>query len=157
MPEEETNGLERLSFLIGKWAGKGEGFGNTSQVETTFRYILQDKFIQSQTWSIAHDMDGNLVEEHEDMGVFSYDPDLDKIVFREFYTEGYVITYTMEEAAEPEHTLVFTSLRQEGTGGMRARQRMKVVSEDEFESVLDLAQGDGEFSACQTIWMRRKS
>jgi len=149
---EAENKLEKLNFLIGAWTGQGESFGQTAAVEHRFEYILQNKFIQSSTRSISRNADGEVTEIHEDLGIYSYDPDRDVVVLREFYTEGYVNTYLMEET---ETGFVFTTERTQGAGGLRARLSYIVISEDAFEETLDLASPGKDFSFCLKNVMQR--
>ena len=149
---EAENKLEKLSFLIGAWTGDGESFGQTAAVEHRFEYILQNKFIQSRTRSVSRNSDGESTEIHEDMGVFSYDSDRDVVVLREFYTEGYVNTYLMEET---ETGFVFTTERTESAGGLMARLSFTVLSDDVFEETLELAGPGKEFSHCLRNVMKR--
>jgi len=120
MTNEEKGNLGNLEPLIGSWKGKGRGFGNVSEVENSFEYVLDSNFIHSETKSVAKDADGKIAEIHEDWGMFSYDLDRDTIILREFYSEGSVNIYHMEEVAEPGNQLVFTSVKTEGAGGLRA-------------------------------------
>lgn len=152
---EKKTGLKRLEFLLGRWSGDGEGFGHKSKVENSYEYVLQGKFIQSRSHSVARDDDGNLIEVHEDIGMFSYDPDRDAIILREFYTEGYVNIYVAEEVGDSGGSLTFTSEKTEGAGGLGARLRLNLISEDEYVMFLDLARPGEEFRECQVIRMRR--
>lgn len=156
MADSDTMGLDRLGFLIGNWKGKGEGFGQQSDVEHTYQFILQTHFIQSKTKSITYGSDGSIKEIHEDIGVFSYDIARQKIVFRGFYSEGYVNIYIMEDRSAVDQELVFTTEMTENAGGIMARLRMKILSENEYELVLDLAQEGADFKPCQTIRMKKE-
>jgi hypothetical protein len=150
-----VEGLRQLDFLIGKWTGQGQGFGRTSQVEHTYRYILQDRFIHCQTRSIANDEGGEVVDVHEDWEIYRYDPDGSAVILRGFYSEGYVNVYLMEAQSEGE--LVFTSEWTEGAGGMRARIRLDHLSPDEYTMALDLAAPGKDFVECQLVHMKRES
>jgi hypothetical protein len=155
--QKKDSGLERLEFLIGGWSGEGEGFGQKSDVKQTYQYILQDRFIHSRTKSVTRSQDGTVLDDHEDWGVFSFDPDRDFIVLREFYSEGYVNIYTMDEVGSGEKILIFSSEKTEGAGGLMARVRIKIISEFEYEMFLDLAKPGNEFRQCQVIRMKRDS
>jgi hypothetical protein len=157
MQENPENKLDDLGALIGSWTGEGRGFGNVSRITNTFEYVLQGHFIRSRTQSTAYDSDGEFVELHEDWGMFSYDPDRDAIVLREFYTEGYVNTYLMEEVGKPGKHFVFTSERTEGAGGLQARLRYDFLSDDAYTTCLDLAKPGEEFRECQVVKMVRDS
>jgi hypothetical protein len=155
MSMDRQNELDRLGFLIGSWTGVGEGFGHTSQVEHTYRLVLQNRFIQGETKSVARDDAGTIIEVHEDLGMFSFDPDRKAIVLREFHSEGYVNVYVMEDVEEPTVQLVFTSEKTEGAGGLLARLRYDLLSDDDYVVALDLAKPGEDFRECQVATMKR--
>jgi hypothetical protein len=157
MSDETDTGINQLQFLIGTWKGQGEGFGHKSEVEQTFQYMFDERFIQSKTRSIARDENGTVIEIHEDLEIFSYDNSREKVILRGFYSEGYVNEYVMEPGTEGENQLIFTSVKTENAGGMLARQRMEIISENEFTFTLDLAKKGEEFKPCQVIKMKRVS
>ncbi|HLF89116.1 MAG TPA: heme-binding beta-barrel domain-containing protein [Anaerolineales bacterium] len=157
MPEKKVIGLNPLRFLIGKWEGHGEGFGQKSEVEHSYQFVLQDQFIQSQTTSIVRGEDGTTEEIHEDLGIFSFDSARKKIIFRAFYSEGYINEYVMEEGTQAENQIILTTEKAENAGGMMARLRTEIISENEYVMTLDLANKGGEFKPCQVIRMRKVS
>ena len=157
MSRSDKEGLSQLDFLIGSWSGHGKGFGHTSKVWNTYQYVLQDKFIQSQAESIARDDSGEVIEFHEDMGIFSYDPDREAIILREFYTEGYVNEYVVEAVSGSEGSYIYRGEKSEGSGGLRAQLRLNLISDDEYEMYLDLARPGEDFRECQEIHMFRES
>ena len=110
MTNEEQGNLGNLESLIGSWKRKGRGFGNVSEVENSFEYVLDCNFVRSETKSVAKDADGKIAEIHEGWGMFSYDLDRDAIVLREIYSEGYVNIYHMGMAPATGNQLVFTSV-----------------------------------------------
>jgi hypothetical protein len=153
--QKTQTGLSVLDFLIGKWKGHGAGFGNTSVVEQEYELVLQEKFIRSMSHSVAHDDEGQLVEVHDDWGMFSFDSDREAIVLREFYSEGYVNIYVMREGDDPGNSFVFTSERTEGAGGLQAQLRLNLLSNDEFQMFLDLARPGENFRECLVMRMKR--
>jgi hypothetical protein len=155
MADKNTIRLDRLRFLIGRWQGHGEGFGQKSEVEHTYQFILQNQFIQSKTKSITLGQDGSVKEIHEDLGIFSFDVARQKVILRGFYSEGYVNTFVMEDRNGDGNQLVFTTEKTENANGMMARLRMEVISENEYEMILDLAQQGTEFKPCQKTRMRK--
>ena len=94
-------------------------------------------------------------EVHEDWGFFSYDSDREKIVFRQFLSEGFVNTYVLEPIEPGGKKLIFNSESTEGAGGMRARLTIELLNENEYRMSLDLASPGKDFFNCQTISMSR--
>lgn len=148
-------GLSVLDFLIGKWKGHGAGFGSTSVVEQEYELVLQEKFIRSMSHSVAHDDEGQLVDVHDDWGMFSFDSDREAIILREFYSEGYVNIYVMSEGDDPGKSFVFTTEKTEGAGGLQAKLRLNLLSNDEFQMFLDLARPGENFRECLVLRMKR--
>ena len=155
MTDKDLHGLDQLRFLIGHWQGHSEGFGQKSEVEHSYQILFQEQFIQSKTKSTTYAQDGSIKEVHEDLGMFSFDAERQKVIFRGFYSEGYVNIYVMEDRREDENQLVFTTEKTENAGGMMARLRMEIIAENEYEMVLDLAPAGGEFKPCQTTRMKK--
>jgi len=150
--EDQDDKWAPLRFLLGTWEGGSE----SSVVTHTYEFVVQDKFIQSRTRSEAEAPDGDgPAEVHEDVGYFSYDPDRELIVFRQFLSEGYVNTYTLAPKENPGDSLVFTSESTEGAGGMQARLTIRAPAPDSYEMLLDLASPGKEFFTCQRISMKR--
>jgi hypothetical protein len=154
MGKKTVTNLEFLAALIGRWEGKGEGFGQTSEVMNTFEWALDNKFVLSKSKSIGYNPEGKIVEIHEDLGMYSYDQERERIVLREFYTEGYVNTYVMDEG-ETSVEFSLTTEHTEHAGGLKARLRFRFNSEDTLEMVLDLARPGEELKPCQKISLKR--
>jgi len=150
--EDPTDRWAPVRFLLGTWEG-----GSASSVVThTYELVLQDRFIQSRTRSEPRDAEGKeSAQVHGDIGFFSYDPDRELIVFRQFLSEGYVNTYTLTTLEAPGDDLVFTSESTEGAGGMRARLTFRRTGSDAYEMLLDLASPGKEFFTCQHLVMHR--
>ncbi len=99
--------------------------------------------------------DGTPGEIHEDWGFFSFDSDREKIVFRQFLSEGFVNTYVLGDAEPGAGVLVFTSESTEGAGGMAARLTFTFDGMNAYRLVLELAPPGKDFFACQTLMMLR--
>jgi hypothetical protein len=61
----------------------------------------------------------------------------------------------MEEVEEPTVQLVFTSEKTEGAGGLLARLRYDLLSDDDYVVALDLAKPGEDFRECQVATMKR--
>jgi len=142
-----------VRFLLGTWEGFGE---NGSRVSHNHEFVLQDKFIRSKTRSVSEpETADSMGEIHEDVGYFSFDPARNTIIFRQFLSEGFVNTYILEPSESPADPLVFTSERCEGAGNMRARLIIRLLSDDEYKMILELASPGEPFTPCQTLRMVR--
>lgn len=148
-PEEEAaDPWAPVEGLLGSWTGEGASFGRPTIVSHVYERVLQDQFIHMRTRSEA--ADGS--DDHEDWGFFSWDADRERIVLRQFLTEGFVNTYVLETSADGKR-LVFTSESAEGAGGTRARLTYDLRGPDEYELVLELASPGQDWLACQSMVM----
>jgi hypothetical protein len=75
-------------------------------------------------------------DHHRELGVFSYDRDRDKVVYREFLVEGFVNRYTCE--VEPTRFVCTTESVENGPG-MRARLTVEISDRYRFEEIFELA------------------
>jgi hypothetical protein len=77
--------LQPLAFLIGRWEGSSEGQPGTGIVKREYTRILNDRFIRAQNQSVYPPQERNPKgENHEDLGVFSFDKSRSRMVFRPF-------------------------------------------------------------------------
>jgi hypothetical protein len=115
---------------------------------------MGDKFARSTT-SAAFDPSepGEEGDVHQDIGMFSYDPERDLLLLREFMSEGYVVTYVLARATAD--SLVWVSESSEGAGGYGARLRYSLVGPDEHLEELDLAPPGKAFFTCHRMKMTR--
>jgi hypothetical protein len=150
----ETDPWEPLRFLVGRWSGEGAGFGGPSEVTHDWRFVLDGRFLELRTRSTSPRDDGTS-EVHEDVGYVSRDTDRDRFVFRQFLSEGFVNTYDLELRDGDPARILFAFRESESGGGMKAQLRLARSGDDGYEMVLDLARPGGEFSACQTMNLKR--
>lgn len=137
--------------LVGLWKGEAKGFGNLSDVEHRWEFVLQNKFLRLNTRSVVRAKDGDA---HEDTGYLSRDTDRNAFVFRDFLSEGFVNTYDVI-VDNSGKSLTFEFRDTESAGGMRARMELTFSQEDAYEMVLELAEPGKEFSVCQTMRMKK--
>jgi hypothetical protein len=145
-----------IRVLLGDWEGIGSGFDGESVVQHCYEFILQEQFIHSRTRSEFQPRDEQSVGEiHEDWGFFSFDPEREKIIFRQFLSEGFVNTYVLQESPPGSNQLVFKSESTEGAGDMSARLTFTFDSANQYQLVLELAQPGKDFFECQSLTMAR--
>jgi hypothetical protein len=148
--------LQPLAFLIGRWEGSSEGQPGTGIVKREYTRILNDRFIRAQNQSVYPPQERNPTgENHEDLGVFSFDKSRSRMVFRQFHVEGFV-NHDVADAESQPRTVVFTSEAIENIpAGWRARETYVVLGPDEFEEVFELAEPGKPFEAYSRARLKR--
>jgi hypothetical protein len=136
-----------LNFLVGSWQGTGTGQPGNSQVERSYQFILNGKFLEERNKSTYPPQNQNPQGEiHEDLGLFSYDKARKTFVYRQFHLEGFVNQYVMDYLAPDGKTIVFTTESIENIpAGWRARETYQVLSPDEFTETFELAEPGKDF------------
>ena len=154
---ETTDKWAPLRFMLGAWEGTSEGHPGKGTVRREYRLVLRDQFIEVRSTSTYLPQEKNPKGEvHEDVGYFSYDRRRKAFMFRQFHVEGFVTTYTTGPNAPPE--LVFTSEALENLpAGWRARETYRVIDDNTFVEVFELAEPGKEFTVyAETRLHRRK-
>jgi hypothetical protein len=88
-----VEGLKPLEKLIGTWDGSGKGPEGPSAVSRKYEVILKGHFIEMTNRALFNPARKNPSSPHEDLGIFSYDRDKKKIIFRHFVSEGFMNQY----------------------------------------------------------------
>ena len=149
LPGRELDRFQPLRYFIGEWEGVGEGLGGRSKVHHSYRPLFDGKFIHTRTQSVFES------ETHQDWGFFSYDTDRQKLLLRQFLSEGFVNTYLLERTPDARGTLVFTTESSESSSGMKARLTYKIIDSNQYELKLELAPANEDYFVCRTIRMTR--
>ena len=149
---------KQLEYFVGSWEGTGDGNSGTSTVERHYEFILGGKYLHGRTTSVFPPQEKNPKgETHEDWEFFSFDKSRKIPVIRQFNVEGFVNRYALEEISADGKTMVFTTEHVEnGPPGLRARTTYKIVSDDKFTEVFELAFPGADFKPCVTSQLERK-
>lgn len=137
-----------FKYFLGNWKGTGKGEPGISQLEREYKFVLGGKFLNVAHKSVYQPQEKNPKgERHEDWGFFSYDRTRKLYVLRQFHVEGFVTQYRSEPIAPDGKTLVFTSENLENLpAGFRARETYRILNNDEFVEVFELAAPGKEFA-----------
>lgn len=96
-------------------------------------------------------------ETHEDWGYFSYDRSRKVHVLRQFHVEGFVTQYYAQTLTADGKTIVFLSESLENLpAGFKARETYKILNENEFVEVFELAPPGKEFSVYSENHFKRQ-
>ncbi len=149
---------QSFKFFLGTWKGTGKGEPGVSQLEREYKFVLGGKFLNVTHKSIYQPQEKNPKgEEHEDWGFFSYDRSRKIHIFRQFHVEGFVTQYRAETITPDGKTLVFTSESLENLpAGWRARETYRILNDDEFVEIFELAAPGKEFAVYSENHFRRQ-
>jgi len=148
-----------FKYFLGTWKGTGKGDPGISQLEREYKLVLSGKFLNVNHKSVYQPQEKNPKgETHEDWGFFSYDRTRKLYVLRQFHVEGFVTQYRSETIAPDGKTLVFTSESLENLpSGFRARETYRILNNDEFVEVFELAAPGKEFAVYSENHFKRAS
>jgi len=150
--------IKKLSFLIGEWKGKGEGFGTEKSEDI------------SNTLSFAYDPAPSIITgrframrsgkpENEGIMVFLYDRNINKFIRKQVYSYGFVMNEIGEQKGEDRFVFDTTSIDAEPDywKGLRIRSFMQKHSESEITMGLETAKKGEEFHVLgQNRFRKRK-
>ena len=147
-----------LHFLIGHWQGVETGVSGDGIGFRTYTYELGENYIVEKNQSTFPISDQNpRGEVHRDFGVFSFNSNKNKIVYRSFNIEGFTNVFELDPTSK-ESKLVFVSREIENNPGKwKVRVTIEKISDSEFCESFEIAM-DGETfkSFLQNHWERTK-
>lgn len=145
-----------FKFFVGTWEGVGSGESGNSKIQREYRFALNNKFLQVRSKSTYDPQPKNPKGEvHEEWGMMSFDNIRKQFVFRQFHVEGFVNQYVM--TSSDGKTIVFTSESIENIpAGYRARETYKIINENEFEEVFEIAPPGKDFAVYSRGHLKRK-
>lgn len=124
---------------MGEWNGTGSGFGNeSSTVETFFKSVMNDRYIEfkNESW----------------FEPTSNTPERDLIFIRQFQVEGYINQYILADSLSNDTMLVFESESIENfVPGGKARWTIKKISDNQIETIFDVAFPNSDYSCMGEI------
>jgi len=147
-----------MRAFVGTWTGDAKGESGDGKSEREYKFVLNNRFVQVANRSTYPPQSKNPKgEQHEDMGLFSYDRSTKKFVLRQFHTEGFVNHYVQESISADQRTFIFVSTAIENIPpGWRARETYKFAGDDEFTETFELAEPGKDFKLYSETKYRRK-
>jgi hypothetical protein len=156
LPQDDV--WQHFRYFLGTWKGSGKGKPGDSNLERDYQLVLNGKFINIKHRSRYQPQPRNPTgETHEDWGYFSYDRARKVHVLRQFHVEGFVTQYYAARIDGDVKTLVFVSESLENLpAGFRAKETYKILNENEFVEVFELAPPGKEFSVYSENHFKRQ-
>jgi hypothetical protein len=145
-----------LQFFVGTWRGGQSGEPGHGTAERTYRFVLNDRFLQVNNSSTYPPQEKNKTGEiHHDMGMIGYDKARTKFVFRQFHVEGFVNTYVQEDSGDAKKIVFVSESIENIAPGWRARETYLIVDEDEFIERFELAEPGKDFTLYSEAHLKR--
>jgi len=138
----QNNPLRKFIALKGEWIGTGSGFGNDkSKVEASYQMVMGGTYIEVINESKFEPTERNPKGEHHiDKGFISYDKNRKVFVCRQFNNEGFVNQYVLNDSLSSDKVFVFdTESIENFMPGGKARWTIKIISDNEIETVFDVS------------------
>lgn len=145
-----------VRFLVGSWEGTSQGQPGKAVVRREYRFVLRDQFLEGRSSSTYPPQPSNEKgEEHEDVGLFSYDRGRKALVLRQFHVEGFVNQYREDQPAAAGALSLTSEAIENIPPGWRARESYVVVGPDEFEDTFELAEPGKPFEVYSRARLKR--
>ncbi len=143
--------------FVGNWEGKGGGHPGTGDYTRTYRFVLNNRYIEVKNTSgyppTADSPKGN---HHEDWGYISYDRGRHVFVLRQFHIEGFVNQYKLDSISADGKRIVFLSEALENTPkGWRAKETYDILNGDEIRETFELAEPEKDFAVYSQVVLHR--
>lgn len=147
-----------LKFFVGSWEGTSKGQFGEATLEREYRFVLNGTFLEVKGKSVYKPQEKNPKGEvHEEMGLISFDRGRKKFVFRQFHVEGFVNQYVVDSIEPGGKTIKFDTESIENIApGWRARETYKILGNDEFVEVFELAAPGKDFQVYVENSFKRK-
>jgi len=145
-----------LRPFVGRWEGVTSGKPGKGTTAREYEFQLNGKFLFQRDKSVYQPPDpAGKPLAHEDFGVFSYDANLKKILWRQFHSEGFVNEYALESVSADGKSLEFVTTHIENLPGVRAKKQYRIVSGSEIEETFWLAPPGKEFEVYTIAHLKR--
>ncbi len=152
----QTDPWAALRVFEGKWEGPTTGKPGKGSTSREYQFLMDGHFLSQRDKSVYQPDDaGGKPMVHEDFGFFSYDVNLNRVVWRQFHSEGVVNEYTLESASADGKSFEFVTTRIENLPGFRAKKLYRVVSAGEIEETFLLAPPGKDFAVYTVAHLRK--
>jgi hypothetical protein len=146
-----------LRVFEGRWEGPTTGKPGKGSTSRKYRFELNARFLSQRDKSVYQpEVPAAKPVVHEDFGVFSYDTNQKKVVWRQFHSEGLVNEYTLVSVSADEKSLEFVTTKIENLSpGFRAKKVYRILSADEIVETFWLAPPGKDFEVYTVAHLKR--
>ena len=153
-PMDEMPSIWRsLRGLEGSWEGEIDGKWGTGRGVREFKIVVGGKYLQVRHSSVRPPQPATPEgDEHEELGVFSYDQQRGLVAYREFLGEGYVTRYRCTAAGD---SIVCESEDIENGPDLQTRLVLVMVDNHHFIEIYEIGRQGKELERWFTNHWRR--
>jgi hypothetical protein len=139
--------LGPLRFFVGEWTGTSSGRPGNGSVRRTYELTLNDRVLQVENRVVYPPQEKNPKgEQHDDLGLITFDRGRGRFIYRQAHVEGFVNTYVAEPVTPGDKQVVFVTESIENIpAGWRARETYLVTGPDSFVERFELADPGKDF------------
>ncbi len=153
-PSEQSDPWAVLRPLVGWWEGSVDGRLGTGRAVRRYEFVVGDNYLLSRHSSVRPPQEKSPQgDQHEEMGIFSFDRRRQKLIYREFMIEGVVPRSVCETEVDK---IVCTTEAVESGPGIRARLTLHIVDPYRFVERYELAFPGEELQPYVEIQWTRK-
>ena len=135
-PAKTSDPWAPLKLLAGSWEGDIDGKLGKGKGVRRYEFIMDDQFLLCRHRSVRLPQEKSPNgDQHEEMGVFSFDSQRKTLVYREFMSEGVVVRSPCKVDGMK---VVCTSEAVESGPGIRARLTLEITDRYRFTEVYEL-------------------
>ena len=145
-----------IAYLVGTWEGVIEGQPGKGTARRVYSRALNNRFIRVVHRNEYPPQEKNPKGEiHEEEGFFSVDRARKRIVFRQFHTESFVVTYIEAGETTPSKVVFESEGIENIPAGYKARETFVALGPDAFDETFELAGPGKPFEVYSKTSFRR--
>jgi hypothetical protein len=143
-----ADAMAPLRFFVGTWTGTSSGRPGEGNVRRTYELTLNDRVLQVENRVVYPAQEKNPKgEQHDDLGLITYDRGRGRFIFRQAHSEGFVNTYVADPVTPGDKQVVFVTESIENIPpGWRARETYVITGADSFVERFELAEPGKDFA-----------
>jgi len=152
----QTDPWAAMRVFEGRWEGPTSGKPGKGTTTREYQFELNGHFLSQRDKSVYQpETPAGKPLIHEDLGMFSYDTSLKKILWRQYHSEGMVNEYTLESVSLDGKSLEFVTTEIQNLPGFRAKKQYHILSNDEIDETFLLAPPGKDFELYTVAHLKR--
>ena len=155
---QDTSFTLFVNYFSGNWSSVQEACVGIGKADRNYQMVVDSNYLHiTNTAYFQPDSTHKTGSDHHDWGIFSYDNIREKIMLREFNSEGFVIKYALDAVSVDGKTYTFLSQSIENLPeGWQARTTITITGDNGFDELFEVAKPGGEFKTyVKSSWVRR--